>query len=152
MPPSRDATPSGVTVEHVSVRYPNTVLAVEDVSFTATPGEFLAIVGPSGCGKSSLLRAIAGLVRPTSGRVAFDAGPQTRVGFVFQSDALLPWKTAQANIELALRLACHATGTRPFARPRPACGGRTCRRRRALPRPTLGRHAQARRVGPRSCL
>ena len=110
MPPSRDATPSGVTVEHVSVRYPNNVLAVEDVSFTVTPGEFLAIVGPSGCGKSSLLRAIAGLVPPASGRVAFDAGPQTRVGFVFQSDALLPWKTAQANIELALRLAGHATG------------------------------------------
>ena len=126
MPPSRDATPSGVTVEHVSVRYPNNVLAVEDVSFTVTPGEFLAIVGPSGCGKSSLLRAIAGLVPPASGRVAFDAGPQTRVGFVFQSDALLPWKTAQANIELALRLAGH--GTAP-----PVRAPATCSRRSASP-------------------
>lgn len=96
---------TGVTVERITVRYPNNVLAVEDVSFSVTSGEFLAIVGPSGCGKSSLLRAIAGLTPPSSGRVAFDAGAKTRVGFVFQSDALLPWKTARANIELALRLA-----------------------------------------------
>lgn len=96
---------TGVIVEHVTVGYANNVLAVEDVSFSVPPGEFLAIVGPSGCGKSSLLRAIAGLVPPNSGRVAFDTGPQTRVGFVFQSDALLPWKTARANIELALHLA-----------------------------------------------
>ncbi len=105
MPPSRDTAPSGVTVERITVRYPGGVLAVEDISFTVAPGEFLAVVGPSGCGKSSLLRAIAGLLPPASGNVSFGSGPHTRVGFVFQSDALFPWKTARANIELALRLA-----------------------------------------------
>jgi NitT/TauT family transport system ATP-binding protein len=81
------------------------VLAVSDVSFSVAPGEFVAIVGPSGCGKSTLLKAIAGLVPLATGTVAFGSGPETRVGFVFQTDALLPWSTASGNIELALRLA-----------------------------------------------
>jgi NitT/TauT family transport system ATP-binding protein len=81
------------------------VLAVNDVTFSVAPGEFVAIVGPSGCGKSTLLKAVAGLVPLTSGSVAFSGGPETRVGFVFQTDALLPWNTASGNIELALRLA-----------------------------------------------
>jgi NitT/TauT family transport system ATP-binding protein len=107
-----DASRSSLTATGVSVRYrqrgarqQSGVLAVSDVSFSAAPGEFVAIVGPSGCGKSTLLKAIAGLVPLTSGNVAFGSGPQTRVGFVFQTDALLPWRTASGNIELALRLA-----------------------------------------------
>jgi NitT/TauT family transport system ATP-binding protein len=94
------------------VRYPQRgtrqisgVLAVGDVSFSVAPGEFVAVVGPSGCGKSTLLKAIAGLVPLTAGSVTFGSGPETRVGFVFQTDALLPWRTASGNIELALRLA-----------------------------------------------
>ncbi len=107
-----DASRSSLTVTGVSVRYQQRgarqqsgVPAVSDVSFAVAPGEFVAIVGPSGCGKSTLLKAIAGLVPLTSGNVAFGSGPETRVGFVFQTDTLLPWRTASGNIELALRLA-----------------------------------------------
>jgi NitT/TauT family transport system ATP-binding protein len=87
------------------------VLALSEISFSVAPGEFVAIVGPSGCGKSTLLKAIAGLVPLTSGTVAFGSGPQTRVGFVFQTDALLPWRTASGNIELALRLSGASSST-----------------------------------------
>ncbi len=102
---SRDGTAASVAVANITIRHAGGVLAVDDISFTVAPGEFLALVGPSGCGKSSLLRAIAGLTPPAKGHVAFGSGPHTRIGFVFQSDALFPWKTARANIELALRLA-----------------------------------------------
>jgi NitT/TauT family transport system ATP-binding protein len=107
-----DASRGSLEVTSVSVRYAQRgtrqvsgVLAVSNISFSVAPGEFVAIVGPSGCGKSTLLKAIAGLVPLTSGSVSFGGGPETRVGFVFQTDALLPWSTASGNIELALRLA-----------------------------------------------
>ena len=110
--PVVDASRSSLAVRNVSVRYPqrgtqrvSEVPAVSDVSFSVAAGEFVAIVGPSGCGKSTLLKAIAGLVPLTSGSIAFGGGLETRVGFVFQTDALLPWSTASGNIELALRLA-----------------------------------------------
>ncbi|HEX4040347.1 MAG TPA: ATP-binding cassette domain-containing protein, partial [Xanthobacteraceae bacterium] len=107
-----DASRSSLVVKNVSVRYPqrsaqraSEVPAVSDVSFSVAAGEFVAIVGPSGCGKSTLLKAIAGLVPLASGNIEFGSGFETRVGFVFQTDALLPWSTASSNIELALRLA-----------------------------------------------
>lgn len=101
---------ASVAVRDVAVRYSarggeTPRAAVEGVSFTAEPGEFVAIVGPSGCGKSTLLKAIAGLVPLAAGTVSLGGGAETRVGFVFQSDALLPWRTASGNIEVALRLA-----------------------------------------------
>ena len=106
---------ASVTVRDVAVSYKQRagqterVTAVEQVSFTVQPGEFVAIVGPSGCGKSTLLKAIAGLVPLAGGQVTLGDGPASRVGFVFQTDALLPWRTAIGNIEIALRLA----GERP---------------------------------------
>ncbi|MDA8052092.1 MAG: ABC transporter ATP-binding protein [Rhodospirillales bacterium] len=99
---------ASVSVREVSVRYPGAAgeagPAVEGVSFAVEAGEFVAIVGPSGCGKSTLLKAIAGLVPLAAGEVTLSGGAETRVGFVFQSDALLPWRTASGNIEVALRL------------------------------------------------
>ncbi|MFI0937637.1 ABC transporter ATP-binding protein [Streptomyces sp. NPDC021020] len=80
--------------------------AVRDVSLEIAAGEFLAVVGPSGCGKSTLLDLLGGLAEPTSGRVLVDGkpvrGPGLDRGVVFQQYALLPWRTAQANVEFGL--------------------------------------------------
>ncbi len=80
--------------------------AVEDVSLDVGRGEFVSIVGPSGCGKSTLLALIAGLVPLTAGRVLLDGRPVEGVtpglGFVFQRDALFPWKTVVENVGLPL--------------------------------------------------
>ncbi|HWH26755.1 MAG TPA: ABC transporter ATP-binding protein, partial [Pseudolysinimonas sp.] len=68
--------------------------------------EFLTIVGPSGCGKSTILDLIAGLATPSGGQLTVDhipiSGPGLDRSVVFQQYALLPWRTAQANIEFAL--------------------------------------------------
>lgn len=83
--------------------------ALADISFTVHEGDFLCVVGPSGCGKTTLLRCIAGLLKPTSGRVLLDEqpveAPPEQVGFVFQeySRSLLPWMSVRHNIELPLR-------------------------------------------------
>jgi NitT/TauT family transport system ATP-binding protein len=80
--------------------------AVEDVSLDVGRGEFVSIVGPSGCGKSTLLALIAGLVPLTAGRVLLEGRPVEGVtpglGFVFQRDALFPWKTVVENVGLPL--------------------------------------------------
>ncbi|PJJ55366.1 ABC transporter ATP-binding protein [Compostimonas suwonensis] len=95
---------SGVSVKYQSQGDEQPVLAVDDVSLEAAPGEFVAIVGPSGCGKSTLLKAVAGLLPTSSGSVSFGGETQARLGFVFQSDALLPWKTAAENVEIAIKM------------------------------------------------
>ena len=74
---------------------------VTGVGFTVVPGEMVALVGPSGCGKSTVLRVIAGLIAPRSGRVERSSD---RLGFVFQEANLLPWRTAHANVRLGLEL------------------------------------------------
>src|SRR5215212_2133820 len=72
--------------------------AVERIDLPVRPGEFVAIVGPTGCGKSTLLNATAGLVSPFSGKVEIFGAPlpglNGRAGYLFQQDALMPWKTA----------------------------------------------------------
>ncbi len=78
------------------------VLALNDVSFDVTPGEFLCIVGPSGCGKSTMLSIIAGLIPLREGQVLLDGevvkGPSSRRGMVFQEFAILPWRNVARNI------------------------------------------------------
>ena len=75
--------------------------AVKDVSLSIAEGEFVSVVGPTGCGKSTLLNVVAGLLKPSSGllRVFGEplAGINRRAGYMFQSDALMPWRTALAN-------------------------------------------------------
>jgi putative ABC transport system ATP-binding protein len=91
---------------------------LKDITFTLDAGGFLAIVGPSGSGKTTLLGLLAGLDRPTSGRIAVDGvdlGPlnedararfrRRRIGFVFQSFQLIPTLTARENIQVPLELA-----------------------------------------------
>ncbi len=104
-----------LAVSAISLRYAPTGdetashLALSDISFRVKPGEFIAIIGPSGCGKSTLLRLVAGLLRPTAGEVSINARPIAGVprgiGFLFQSDALLPWKTALENVMIGALLA-----------------------------------------------
>lgn len=76
---------------------------LEGVSLEVPGGKFVSLVGPSGSGKTSILRAITGLLTPHSGRVDLEDGQQS-VGFLFQDDALLPWRTVRENIALGLRI------------------------------------------------
>ena len=82
--------------------------ALERVSLSVRPHEFVCIVGPSGCGKTTLLRLLSGLLIPTSGRVEFEGqplvGPRRRIGFVFQQANLMPWRNVLDNIALPLEL------------------------------------------------
>ena len=81
------------------------VEALAGVTFTVEAEELLAVVGPSGCGKSTLLNMVAGLVRPTTGTVAFEGTrPAGRppTAMVFQEFALFPWRTVLANVEFGL--------------------------------------------------
>jgi NitT/TauT family transport system ATP-binding protein len=83
--------------------------AVEDASLSVCEGEFVAIVGPTGCGKSTLLNVAAGLLSPASGKVEVFGAPLTGLnrdaGYLFQSDALFPWKTALENVAIGLEIA-----------------------------------------------
>jgi NitT/TauT family transport system ATP-binding protein len=82
--------------------------AIDNISLTVQAGAFVAIVGPSGCGKSTLLNVVAGLLAPTSGTVRVDgtplAGINRQATYMFQQDALLPWKTVRDNVALGLTL------------------------------------------------
>ena len=88
-------------VSKVFGQRPSAVLALDAISVSVAPGEFVCLVGASGCGKTTLLNLIAGLERPTSGTI--DCG-ERRTALMFQESALLPWLTAAGNVELALKL------------------------------------------------
>jgi NitT/TauT family transport system ATP-binding protein/sulfonate transport system ATP-binding protein len=103
---------SKLVVEHVSrtfagVRGGKPVVALKPTDLSVAANDFITILGPSGCGKSTLLRIIAGLDRPSEGRVLLDGrevkGPGPDRGMVFQSYTLFPWLTVAENIAFGLR-------------------------------------------------
>src|SRR5437667_7184968 len=102
MPPNSDIA---VRLRGVTKRFPG-YTAVEQITLDVTAGRFVSIVGPSGCGKSTLLNMIAGLAPPSDGVVEVFgeplAGINRRASYMFQQDALLPWKTVLDNIRLGL--------------------------------------------------
>jgi NitT/TauT family transport system ATP-binding protein len=96
---------------NLSMIYPNGdggLHALDGVSFEVQRQEFVCVVGPSGCGKTTLLRLLAGLLTPSSGKVLFEGKelehPRRRIGFVFQQANLMPWRTVLKNIILPLEL------------------------------------------------
>jgi NitT/TauT family transport system ATP-binding protein len=80
--------------------------AVRDTTLVVQKGEFVSVVGPTGCGKSTLLNVAAGLLQPSAGVVRVFgeplAGVNTRAGYLFQTDALMPWRKALANVTAGL--------------------------------------------------
>jgi NitT/TauT family transport system ATP-binding protein len=95
-----------LAVHELSVTFidPNGGLeALDRLSFSIQPREFVCVLGPSGSGKSTLLRILAGLLEPTSGSFTFSGG-KPKIGMVFQESNLMPWRTALENITLPLEL------------------------------------------------
>jgi NitT/TauT family transport system ATP-binding protein len=80
--------------------------AVRDTTVRVAPGEFVSVVGPTGCGKSTLLNVAAGLLQPSSGRASVFGqalvGLNRKAGYLFQSEALMPWRTALQNVTVGL--------------------------------------------------
>jgi putative ABC transport system ATP-binding protein len=93
------------------------ITVLRDITFELEPGGFLAVTGPSGSGKSTLLGLLAGLDRPTRGRVVLDGHDLStltedararlraqKIGFIFQSFHLIPTLTARENVQVPLEL------------------------------------------------
>ncbi|MBP1581094.1 MAG: ABC transporter ATP-binding protein [Oscillospiraceae bacterium] len=82
--------------------------ALSDVDLTMESGEFVSLVGPSGCGKSTILRLVAGLIQPTTGKVTVNGEevmePSPDRGMVFQKPTLFPWLTVEKNIAFSLKM------------------------------------------------
>jgi NitT/TauT family transport system ATP-binding protein len=106
------AKPIAVALEDATVAFrladDRIYTAVERASLVVAHGEFLAIVGPTGCGKSTLLNVAAGLLKPASGDVRIFDAPlkdlNRDAGYLFQADALFPWKTAIDNVAIGLEV------------------------------------------------
>jgi len=94
---------------HVFATADGPVQATDTVDLCIRAGEFVTLVGPSGCGKTTLLKAIAGFIRPTEGTITCDGtrvtGPGRERGVVFQEFAILPWRTVRRNIGHGLEIA-----------------------------------------------
>jgi NitT/TauT family transport system ATP-binding protein len=105
-----------ITVEQVTKTFmprrgTEAIEALRDVSVDVHPGEFVSLVGPSGCGKSTLLKMVAGLLEPSSGRIAVDGvavkSPRRSVGMMFQTPELFPWRTVLKNVLLPIEIFGH---------------------------------------------
>ncbi|MCX8208930.1 MAG: ABC transporter ATP-binding protein [Sulfolobales archaeon] len=101
-----------VRLKNVTVRYRSNgrryLTAVSNVDLGVSPGEFVAVVGRSGCGKTTLLKVVAGLIKPDEGEVAYSErffnGSKKKIGVMFQSPLLLPWRNVLENILLPIEI------------------------------------------------
>jgi NitT/TauT family transport system ATP-binding protein len=97
---------SAIELRNVTKRFPTPsgqiYTAIRNLSLSVAPGEFCAVVGPTGCGKSTTLSLISGLERPSAGMVEVMGEPvqgiDKRIGYVFQTDAVFPWKSVLSNV------------------------------------------------------
>ncbi|HEY5151423.1 MAG TPA: ATP-binding cassette domain-containing protein, partial [Mycobacterium sp.] len=104
LPETDHSGEAAVTIDAVSKVFSSRhgkVAALDNISLTVAPGEFVCLLGASGCGKSTLLNLITKLDGPTSGTVSTVGRP----ALMFQESALFPWLTAGQNIGLALKYA-----------------------------------------------
>ena len=114
----------GIEVGNVSHRFASGLLAVDDMSLSVRPGEFVVIVGPSGCGKTTILNIIAGLIPQQSGTITIgDAPPRSGrqdIAYMFAQDALLPWRRVIDNVLFGVEVhsgtSRHAAAVREQAR------------------------------------
>lgn len=98
-------------VENLALRY-HTIAeeteAVKDFSMEVNEGEFVSIIGPSGCGKSTILSVIAGLLKPSGGKIYIDdeviSYPCNKLGYMLQKDHLFEWRNIYKNITLGLEI------------------------------------------------
>ncbi len=98
---------SFLTVQNVSHVFGVKQKVLANLSFSLPGGSFTALVGPSGVGKSTLVRLLAGLLRPSSGQIHFANQPDGQppsIGLMFQKDNLMPWRTAYENVRLPLEI------------------------------------------------
>lgn len=90
--------------------------ALQDISFSVEPGEFISIVGPSGCGKSTLLSLISGLIAPEAGSIRINGiennAANTNIGYMLQKDHLFEWRTIYSNVTLGLEIQHQMTPSR----------------------------------------
>src|SRR3984957_7341057 len=107
-----DSGPALLVVEDMVMRYGSAedgVTALDNVSFTVAPGEFLAVIGPSGFGTSTLFNTIGGLLGGHAGRVAGGGGkgygPHGSIGMVFPEEATFPWRNVVDNVSFPLEIA-----------------------------------------------
>lgn len=97
-------------IKNVSLTYQtkeDEITALENLSFSCKEGEFISLIGPSGCGKTTILSLIAGLIKPTSGKILIDGATeksQVNLGYMLQKDQLFPWRTIEKNIYLPLEI------------------------------------------------
>jgi NitT/TauT family transport system ATP-binding protein len=97
--------PRLLAMQDVDKTFNGSVAALRRMDLTVNEGDFISLLGPSGCGKSTALRLIAGLMRPTRGRITWDGGQGADdLGVVFQEPTLMPWATVEKNVYLPFRL------------------------------------------------